>query len=90
MTGFEFKDENDDDTATLDIALLFDATTASKVHDNNIELNLEINDYLKTLPPRIVYQIIAKCQEISFKFQSQLTFPCWKQKKVQKLKKTII
>ena len=67
MTGFEFKDENDDNTATLDIALLFDATTASKVHDNNIELNLEINDYLKTLPPRIVYQIIAKCQEIFIK-----------------------
>ena len=55
-SGFLDKDEN--------LIQILDATSSSSVLENNIQVNKEINDYLKTLPPRVVYQIIAKCQEI--------------------------
>ena len=50
-----------DDEALIQV---LDVTSSSNVLENNIQVNKEINDYLKTLPPRVVYQIIAKCQEI--------------------------
>ena len=51
---------NDDEA----LVQVLDVTSSSNVLENNIQVNKEINDYLKTLPPRVVYQIIAKCQEI--------------------------